>query len=59
MDYSFEELADIHLGYGAANCRGRESARQQPHHTIFSSTYRCLRERGNLKRPGGTGRNWS
>ncbi|KAI4466765.1 oxysterol-binding protein-related [Holotrichia oblita] len=64
-NYSFEELADMHLVYGAAQCNGKEAARlyeqryparRQPHHTTFASIHRRLRESGNLKRLGGSGR---
>ncbi|KAI4471479.1 helix-turn-helix domain [Holotrichia oblita] len=64
-NYSFEELADMHLAYGAAQCNEKEAARlyeqryparRQPHHTTFASIHRRLRESGNLKRPGGSGR---
>ena len=64
-NYSYEELADMHLVYGAALCNGRDAARlyeeryperRQPHHTTFASIHRRLRETGTLRHPGGTGR---
>ncbi|EZA62141.1 hypothetical protein X777_03748 [Ooceraea biroi] len=64
-NFSFEELADMHLIYGEARCNGREAARlyeerypnrRQPHHSTFASIHRRLRESGNLKRSGGAGR---
>ncbi|EFN71217.1 hypothetical protein EAG_05969, partial [Camponotus floridanus] len=59
------ELSDMHLTYGAANCNGRAAQRlyQQrypgrriPHHSIFESIHRHLRENGSFRRSNGQGR---
>lgn len=55
--FSNEEYADMLLAYGRANCNAREARRiyqerypdrRIPHHETFSTTYRRLRETGNL-----------
>lgn len=56
--YSYAEMADIHLTYGAANGNGREAARlyaerfpqrRHPHHSTFPSVDRRLRETGTFR----------
>jgi len=63
--YTWIELSDMHLTYGAANCNGRAAQRlyQQrypgrriPHHSIFESIHRHLRENGSFRRSNGQGR---
>ena len=63
--YTWIELSDMHLTYGAANCNGRAAQRlyQQrypgrriPHHSIFESIHRHLRENGSFGRSNGQGR---
>lgn len=55
--YTNEEYADMIMAYGAARGIGREAQRiyhemhpnrRLPHHDTFSTTYRRLRETGNL-----------
>ena len=56
--YSFNELADMHLMYGAARGNGREAerlyaakfpSRRHPHHSTFSAIDRQLRESGSFR----------
>lgn len=55
--FTNEEYADMLLVYGMANCIGREARRiyqerypdrRVPNHQTFGSTYRRLRQTGNL-----------
>lgn len=57
-EYTFRELADMHLMYGAAEGNGRAAARlyaqrfpnrRQPHHTTFSTIDRRLGETGTMR----------
>jgi len=63
--YTWIELSDMHLTYGAANCNGRAAQRfyQQrypgrriSHHSIFESIHRHLRENGSFRRSNEQGR---
>lgn len=56
-NFSNEEYADMLLAYGSANCNAREARRiyqerypnrRVPHHETFATTYRRLRETGNV-----------
>ncbi|EFN87291.1 hypothetical protein EAI_12596, partial [Harpegnathos saltator] len=57
--YTFEELADIHFTYGAADGNGREAARiylakfssrcQPHHHSTFAFIHRRLRATEKFK----------
>lgn len=56
--FTNEEYANMLLVYGAANCNGREAQRlyqerypnrRLPSHQTFATTYRRLRETGNLR----------
>lgn len=57
-EYTYRELADMHLVYGAAEGNGRAAARlyeqrfphrRHPHHTTFSAIDRRLRETGTMR----------
>lgn len=56
--YTFQEMADMHMVYGAANGNGRGASRlyadrfpgrQQPHHTTFAAVHRRLSENRTLR----------
>lgn len=56
-NFSSQEYADMLLAYGSADCNGHEARRiyqerypdrRSPHHETFATTYRRLRETGNL-----------